>query len=269
MTGVPDNTTDRLLELLAERAMHGLSPQEQEECASLLAEMGREFDAESLDRAAAALDTAWAAGETSPEEMPASLRRLVETQGVAITQGAAGGRASPDNPVAGRIGGRGLRGISAWWLAAATVVGFLIGAWPTVLRLAPKSTESRLVEMVRSARDLVQWRWESTGELAESEVGGEVFWSTAKQEGFMRFVGLPKNDPRTEQYQLWIFDPAQSEATPIDGGVFDVDERGEVIVRIDPKLRVTGPTLFAVTIEKPGGVVVSDRSRLVLIAKPS
>ena len=85
----------------------------------------------------------------------------------------------------------------------------------------------------------------------------------------MRFVGLPKNDPRVEQYQLWIFDPAQSEATPVDGGVFDVDDRGEVIVRIDPKLKITGPTLFAVTIEKPGGVVVSDRSRLVLIAKPS
>ena len=83
----------------------------------------------------------------------------------------------------------------------------------------------------------------------------------------MRFVGLAPNDPTVEQYQLWIFDRAQPEATPIDGGVFDV-VADEAVVAIDAKLPVVEPYLFAVTVERPGGVVVSDRSRLTALASP-
>jgi len=50
--------------------------------------------------------------------------------------------------------------------------------------------------------------------------------------------------------------------------VFDVTG-DEVVVAIDAKLRVREPTLFAITIEKPGGVVVSRRERLVLVAAVS
>ena len=83
----------------------------------------------------------------------------------------------------------------------------------------------------------------------------------------MRFRNLPVNQPTREQYQLWIFSKNQDDATPIDGGVFDVDAEGEVIVPIDAKLRADDVYLFAVTIEKPGGVVVSSRGRLPLLAK--
>jgi len=40
-----------------------------------------------------------------------------------------------------------------------------------------------------------------------------------------------------------------------------------VLVPIEAKLRVQKPTLFAVTVEKPGGVVVSDQKRIALVAK--
>ena len=50
--------------------------------------------------------------------------------------------------------------------------------------------------------------------------------------------------------------------------VFDVSSTGEVIVPIAAKLRVDDATLFAVTIERPGGVVVSKRERIVVTAKP-
>ena len=43
---------------------------------------------------------------------------------------------------------------------------------------------------------------------------------------------------------------------------------GEVVVRIDPKLHVSEAALFAVTIERPGGVVVSKRERIVVTAAP-
>ena len=55
---------------------------------------------------------------------------------------------------------------------------------------------------------------------------------------------------------------------PVDGGVFDIDAAsGDVVVAIRAALPVNTPTLFAITIEKPGGVVVSKREHLVLTAK--
>ena len=36
---------------------------------------------------------------------------------------------------------------------------------------------------------------------------------------------------------------------------------------IEAKLPVSNAVMFAITVERPGGVVVSDRSRLPLLAK--
>jgi anti-sigma-K factor RskA len=83
----------------------------------------------------------------------------------------------------------------------------------------------------------------------------------------MRFTDLPKNDSSKETYQLWIFDEAQDEKTPIDGGTFDVTADGEVIVPINAKLVPRNTKAFAVTIERPGGVVVSKREKIVALAK--
>ncbi|MEM7228940.1 MAG: anti-sigma factor, partial [Planctomycetota bacterium] len=82
--------------------------------------------------------------------------------------------------------------------------------------------------------------------------------------------GLEANDPSVMQYQLWIFDAERSADHPVDGGVFDIPAGGgEVIVPIDPKLAVSDATLFAITVEQPGGVVVSARERIVLLAQPA
>jgi hypothetical protein len=48
-----------------------------------------------------------------------------------------------------------------------------------------------------------------------------------------------------------------------------VTSTGEVVVPIAAKLHVDHATLFAVTVERPGGVVVSKRERVVVTAKPS
>ena len=82
----------------------------------------------------------------------------------------------------------------------------------------------------------------------------------------MTIRGLPKNDPFKEQYQLWIIDPSRDDE-PIDGGVFDISADVESVIPINAKLMVGNPKVFAVTVEKPGGVVVSDQKRLPLIAK--
>lgn len=101
----------------------------------------------------------------------------------------------------------------------------------------------------------------------QPEIKGDIVWDSQKQKGYMRFKGLPANDPTKEQYQLWIFDENQDEKYPIDGGVFDVNKDGEVIIPVDAKINVKKPTLFAVTKEKPGGVVVSDRTGIIAVAK--
>ena len=76
---------------------------------------------------------------------------------------------------------------------------------------------------------------------------------------------MPVNDPSVSQYQLWIFDEDQEH--PVDGGVFDVTTSGEILIPIEAKLVVSKPTLFAVTIEKPGGVVVSNKERIAVVAE--
>ncbi len=42
---------------------------------------------------------------------------------------------------------------------------------------------------------------------------------------------------------------------------------GEVVVEIDAKLPVAEAALFAITVEAPGGVVVSSRERIALLAQ--
>jgi hypothetical protein len=122
--------------------------------------------------------------------------------------------------------------------------------------------------LVSEAKDLVKVAWSPTKDAAGQGETGEVVWSNERQEGYMTFRSVAKNDPTKSQYQLWIFDGERDERYPVDGGVFDVDpSSGEVVVPISAKVKVAKPTLFAVTVEAPGGVVVSKRERIVVAAK--
>ena len=94
---------------------------------------------------------------------------------------------------------------------------------------------------------------------------GDVVWNDARQEGYLLLSGMPVNDPGTSQYQLWLVDP-ERDSNPVDGGVFDIPAGEEtVIIPIAAKLEVDDPIAFAITREKPGGVVVS-RGPLLVVA---
>ena len=137
---------------------------------------------------------------------------------------------------------------------------------PAQLTMAQKRDQ-----LMREASDITRATW-TKGNVKEMEtVTGEVVWSDEKQMGYMTFRGLPPNDPNREAYQLWIFEQANLESHPKDGGVFNVAENGEVIIPIEAKLRTEAPKAFAITIEKPGGVVVSERGKIAALApvKPS
>jgi hypothetical protein len=121
-------------------------------------------------------------------------------------------------------------------------------------------------ELLRTAPDVVSATW-SPGNMKDMKVTGDIVWSDSKQQGYMRFRGLPANDAAKTCYQLWIFDKTQDEATPIDGGIFDANSNGDLIVPIHANLHAEKPQMFAVTVEKHGGVMVSKREKIAALAK--
>ena len=131
--------------------------------------------------------------------------------------------------------------------------------------LSEAGAERRLQE----ADDVLTLPLDAAGGEQEAETAmlGDVRWSQAEQGGLMRLTGLAPNDPAESQYQLWIFDADRDERYPVDGGVFDVPASGKAVVPFAPRVPVGRATLFAVSVERPGGVVVSDRSRLPATAK--
>ena len=101
----------------------------------------------------------------------------------------------------------------------------------------------------------------------EKEIVGEMVWSNKEQKGYAHFTNLPVNDKSKETYQVWIVDEERDAKTPLSGGVFDVSQTGDVIVPVNAQLEVKKPKMIAVTVEKPGGVVVSKQEKVVALAK--
>ena len=105
----------------------------------------------------------------------------------------------------------------------------------------------------------------TTGDYASTQ--GEVLWSDLKQQGYLVLAGLPANDAKRSQYQLWILDPTRDEF-PVDGGVFDVTAQGQpVVIEIKAKLTISNPKAFVITEEQVGGVVRSKQEKVAAIAK--
>jgi anti-sigma-K factor RskA len=243
----------RLEELLADRALVGLERHESDELGALLAD-ARLDDPTAHELVAAAVDLAL--GPVRFEPLPAALRSRVLADAEELLGPSARAAAMPptgSHPSPARPS-------PAWWVALAAAALALIGWWPRLSSTGAPAAGAERAALLASA-DALRLDWSAT-DLAIGATG-DVVWSQARQRGYLRIAGLPVNDPATSQYQLWIFDDER--AHPVDGGVFDAAP-GEILVPIDAKLDVAAPTLFAVTIEKPGGVVVSDRERIALLA---
>jgi anti-sigma-K factor RskA len=258
----------RAEELLVERALRPLTDAELAELASLGV-----ADDDTVDLAAAAL----AVATLRVDEMPAELIERIAAEQIEVTRvsrrtmpGLGVPEVIAEPPPARPVDVVPIRPrrraavMVPWAIAAAASVALAFGAW-RYTRPGISPADGR-AELLASTTALA---WTATPDPAAKGASGDVVWSQAEQRGYMRFVGLAVNDPTAWQYQLWIFDATRDQAFPVDGGVFDVTSTGEVIVPISAKLHVTDATLFAVTVEKPGGVVVSKRERIVVTAKPS
>jgi hypothetical protein len=164
---------------------------------------------------------------------------------------------------------------AGWLLAAAAVAMWVAVPSPFARRGAtedvagaPDAELAAVAAVSAVIRDTTALHvpWVASTDPAATAATGEVIWDATHQRGVLRIRGLVPNDPRLAQYQLWIIDAERDARYPVDGGVFDVSSNGEVLVPVTARLRVGRPTLFAITLEQPGGVVVSSRERLVLAA---
>jgi hypothetical protein len=158
------------------------------------------------------------------------------------------------------------RELFAWFTTAASVTA-AGGLWFSQFAENGEVKEIALSRerLISTAEDLIQADWKDGKSPWREPVTGDIVWSSMKQTGFMRFRGMPVNNPLQEQYQLWIIDPLRDDE-PIDGGVFDITSTNDVVIPVNAKLQVIKPAAFAITIEKPGGVVVSKQERLPLLA---
>ena len=265
------HNSERLEQLWADRAVFGLNSEEDREREALESAGGDRGMADEFELAAAAVALVQARRRAEP--LPTALRAKLEGGGRAwLAARAAQPVPAPEPrlralpPLAPPAPSR---SVALPWLAAAAAAVLAIAGWwprqdgtePTKVVVAPKAAELRASLLAAGGL-----RVEAQGTDLAKDAGGDVVWDNQAQAGWMRLVDLPVNDPTVQQYQLWIFDETQEH--PIDGGVFNVSAAGELLVPIDAKLKVGKPTLFAITVEKPGGVVVSDRQRIAWVAKP-
>lgn len=262
----PEARLDAASEWLADRALTGIG-----DAAALTAvpssrRLASALD-ESLELTAAAVDLALFPPRETP---PAGLRAKVTARLERISEAAHGSAPLPRSPAPPATAP--LTESPRWgWYAAAVAVAIAAFAWwpnprsrqvvepatPDALRLALLETPSTRMIAGACTDDPL---------CAAQESCGDIVWNPERGEGYLHLVGLEPNDPQEFQYQLWIVDATRDERFPIDGGVFDIPaDRDEVVVPIHAALPVGQAALFAVSVEKPGGTVVSDR-RFVLVA---
>ncbi len=287
-----ESEKEKMLQLLADQAAFGLTEKEALEVKMLLKEFPEWENDNSFELAAAAIGLA---NLNTDEPMPQNLRMKIaadadklfsstadETQeiksfapkagnssGILATQNIV--QSEPKVPFWQWLG---------WAFAAAACVALAVNIWTTRLQNkevvknpetiqtpTPEPSAAQKRQQILASANKIQTNWADTKPDDADVITGDVVWDNVKQEGYIRIQGLPVNDAKKETYQLWIFDENRNAKNPVDGGVFNVNENGEIIVPINAKLRIGKPKMFAVTVEKPDGVVVSESGKIVVTAK--
>jgi hypothetical protein len=252
--------SDALLDLLLERATAGLDPEASAELERLMRDQPEQVqaEAEAIEQSVAAVLLAM---DTRPQGLPAAVRdRILAGAPVTLLPRARTGR-----PRAIALG---------WWSAAACLGLALAGWWPRLFvgpRAVPAASEARAA-LLASAH-VVRAQWTAGAAAPPGGLSGDVVFDPVTQRGYLRLRGIAANDPRQQQYQLWIADAGRAQPEPVDGGVFNVDATalaaagGEVLIPFEPRLPVHSPAAFVVTLEQPGGVVISRQEHVLALAK--
>ncbi len=231
-------SVDRLYDLLALREVGPLTPAEEAEVRELQAKWPH-VEPDELAAVAALLQAASAPALDPPPELFDHL----EADAAAHLPMSARARPLTPRPK------RNWATLGGWLVAACLLVSVGTLAWDRWGRTGSPTAEREKLLAAGATR------------FPSKSQNGDVVWDTATQRGYLSVDGLPPNDPAKSQYQLWIVDAGRTHKEPVDGGVFDVGADGRALVAIKPALTLRNPVLFAVTVEPPGGVVVSERGK--------
>jgi hypothetical protein len=299
--GPQSNLDEATVDLLIKQVTEGLSPEEQR-ALDVLDSAVASANLREFERAAAAIALAGSAhAEPLPAALAQRLARQAEEHFAAIADAArgetaggvrAGGEKVADLPAArsaaatpGRPRAT-VRSGAYGWLAAAACLVLAVFAWnrspppaPVAAVMTPPAAvippipkpvapltaaEERAALLAKS--DSLKITLGATKDPAAAGVTGDVVWDPVTQRGFLHLVGLAPNDPAVHQYQMWIFDGGRDQRFPVDGGVFDIPANAtEAVIPIHAALPVLSAKAFAVTVERPGGVVVSGRQHVVAL----
>lgn len=250
---------EAITDLLISRAISGLDRDQEDMLEAHFRHTGTGDDW-SFDRTVASIDVALARGEGG--DLPRSLKQkvlasgceLVRDQSTARPAAMARRSAAPDRSSGHR------REWIAWLACAASLLIATSAFW-----FSRPVDRPMTLEQLAAQPDSTRLTLASGGDAtAESLEFAEVVWSDRQQQGYLSWQGLQVNDPQTECYQLWVIDRERGFEQRVDGGRFHVSGE-DGIVHFRAKLPVTAAEGFAVTRESPGGVVVSDLQRVVLL----
>jgi hypothetical protein len=252
--------SEALLDLLLERATAGLDPQAGTDLERLTREQPAltQAESEAMEYSVAAVSVAL---DPHPDPLPDHLvERILARAPVTVLPR---GRTRPT------------RSASVGWWSAAACLGLALAGWWPRLFVGPAATPAAVQDRAAllSSAHALRAEWIAGAAAPAGGLSGDVVFDPVTQRGYLRFRGIPANDPRLQQYQLWIADAGRSQPEPIDAGVFNVDAAamaaagGEVLIPFEPRLPVHTPAAFVVTLEQPGGVVVSRQQHVLALAK--
>jgi anti-sigma-K factor RskA len=268
---------DRMLVLLADQAISGLTADERSELKSLL-EANPDFDVAAVDRTAAMLDIAASVDDIEP--LPNHLRDRILAHDRSEPEAIGRIYHTAQSPSEIRW-----HEVVAWITAAACLLlaVFAWSRWPAtnplsgpspdppvlagkdavpalpvddgVVRLDAKLTISQLREqLLESTPDVLLLQLVSENDGA-GESSGDIVWSNGRQIGYLRLKRPAGDNPaQHHQYQVWIVGSDMSGKEIINGGIFAVNRTtGDLILPIQADQFVQQPKMFLVSVEPLGG----------------
>ena len=300
MSAHPAPDLQRLLALLADRAVEGLPPARAAELAGL-ADSFASVDGDALDRTAARIDLALAPG--AGRVLPPALRRAIladldRQRGVEAPRRP---KAEPRrrDPAAPRPGSGATAPAPAFGAAASAPAEPLAGdpfQSPRAEPRAQRPRPSRSLRIPARFGALAAAGWILAGVLVAlwlaariagvgdpdaalerasdalsmalvagsggdaESIAGQVVWSPSLQAGLLRVEGLAPNDAAERRYQAWLVDGSEK-GRVVPAGLFDVSAEGGVTqARLRPALPVGEAARIVVTLEGVRGAFAPTRS---------
>jgi anti-sigma-K factor RskA len=124
---------------------------------------------------------------------------------------------------------------------------------------------SDLGNKLRQSEDLSRLKISALASLAGNtkEAQAIAVWDGSQQTGLLTLEKLPAIAD-TQDYQIWIVDPAYKD--PVNGGVFHVQADGRITLAFKPDQPVAQAAAFAISLEKKGGVPKAE-GPIVMLGK--